>query len=347
VASQEHQVAAVRERPLRHASSDRPALGDPDVQRLLADVAPGDTATDLGGTMSLNLRLHAARLVLRVHRPLLSRARLVALQRVRRRLSDMGLVVPAPLAWRGATLFRCGARWAELEPYVESSRPEPSPDAYAWLFGAMGRLHKALAALDPLDVAVPRPIIATYGPPSTLLRWLPAAEAAVRHDSEAIAVLRRVRVLVGRLRAAWVPANALPVQLVHGDIRLGNVRRTADGTPVYFDFGFLANRPRIHDVAYALSWMILRPDSRGTAEGFPWQTVPALVAGYEAAAGVELTPLERRALGVYTAAVPLYLLSVAAFVPDPVAHVRNDARLVFLRIGEWLLAYPDVMAGAH
>ena len=339
-------MAAVRERPLRHATSDRPALVDPDVQRLLADVARDDNTTDLGGTMSLNVRLHAAGLVLRVHRPLLSRGRLVALQRVRRRLSDMGLAVPAPLAWRGATLFRCGARWAELEPYVESSRPDPSPDAYARMFGAMGRLHKALAALDPLDVAVPRPLIATYGPPTTLLRWLPAAEAAVRRDPEATAVVRRVRALVGRLRAAWVPAVALPVQLVHGDIRLGNVRRTADGTPVYFDFGFLANRPRIHDVAYALSWMILGADSRGAAETFRWQSVPALVAGYEAAVGAALTPLERRALGVYTAAVPLYLMSVAAFVSDPVAHVRNDARLAFLRIGEWLLAHPDVADGA-
>ena len=331
----------MRNRALRHSASDRPELGDPAVQRLLAEVAPGDTAIDLGGTMSLNLRLQAAGLVLRVHRPLLSRDRLVALQRVRERLAGAGLVVPAPLVWRGATLFRCGNRWAELEPYVEASRPEPSPDAYAWMFRAMGTLHKALASVDVAALAVHHPVIATYGPPSTLLRWLPAAEAAVRNDDEAAATLRRVRALVRRLRAVWVPATALPIELVHGDIRLGNVRQAPDGTAAYFDFGFLARRPRVHDLAYALSWIILRPDSRGTAEGFPWQTIPALVAAYETAAGVQLTPLEQRALGVYTAAVPLYLMSVAAFVPDPVAHARSEARLAFLRIGEWLLAHPD------
>ena len=209
-------------RPPRHAASDRPALIDPDVQRLLAEVAPSDTPVDLGGTMSLNLRLQQAGLVLRVHRALVSRARLVALQRIRQGLAAAGLLVPAPLTWRGATLFRCGERWAELEPYLESTRPEPSPDAYVWMFGAMGALHRALATLD---VAVPRPTVSTYGPPTTLLRWLPAAEVAVERDSKAAATMRRVRALVLRLRALWVPANALPVQLVHGDLRLATCAR--------------------------------------------------------------------------------------------------------------------------
>lgn len=318
------------------------------MRRLLEEIAPGAGATDLGGTMSLNVGLTPAGLVLRVHRPLISRARLLALQAVRRSLAGQGLGVPAPLPWQGATLFRCGERWAELEPYLPAVRPEATPDAYAWMFRAMGALHRALS---PLDLPVPRPAVATYGPPSTLRRWLPEVEDAVRGDRRAAHTARRLRGLVGRLRAQWIPAPALPVQLIHGDIRLGNVCRSPGGgapdTPVYFDFGFLARRPRVHELAYALSWIVLRPDSRGTAEGFAWDLVPRLVGEYEGAARRALTAPERRALAPYTAAVPLYLGAIAAQVPDPVAHLRHETRLRFLDIAEWLLTHPGAVLGGR
>jgi Ser/Thr protein kinase RdoA (MazF antagonist) len=160
-----------------------------------------------------------------------------------------------------------------MEPFLPGVRPEATPDAYAWMFRAMGALHRALA---PLDLHVPRPVVATYGPPSTLRRWLPEAEGAVRGDEQATHTARRLRGLVGRLRALWVPAQALPVHLIHGDIRLGNVCLSPGGAPVYFDFGFLARRPRVHELAYALSWIVLRPDSRGSAEGFAWDLVAHL-----------------------------------------------------------------------
>jgi Ser/Thr protein kinase RdoA (MazF antagonist) len=307
--------------------------------------------------MSLNVGLtpagshaagpHATGLVLRVHRPLISRARLVALQAVREGLAGQGLGVPAPVPWQGATLFRCGERWAELEPFLPGVRPEATPDAYAWMFRAMGALHRALA---PLDLHVPRPVVATYGPPSTLRRWLQEAEGAVRGDEQAAYTARRLRGLVGRLRALWVPAPALPVHLIHGDIRLGNVCLSPGGAPpgepVYFDFGFLARRPRVHELAYALSWIVLRPDSRGSAEGFAWELVPRLVGEYEGAARTSLTAAERRALAPYTAAVPLYLGAIAAQVPDPVAHLRHETRLRFLDIAEWLLAHPEAVFGS-
>lgn len=313
------------------------------MRRLAAQIAPGAQAADLGGTMSLNLELKPGGLVLRVHRPLLSRARLLALQRVRAALAERGLIVPVPLPWRGATLFRCGERWAELEAFVPSERPAATPEAYAWLFQAMGALDRALA---PLTLSVPRPVLATYGPPTTLLRWLPATEAAVRDDPQASETARWVHTLVRRLRSQWVPATELPVQLVHGDIRLGNVRRSPHGAAAYFDFGFLAHRPRVHELAYALAWMVLRPDSRGTGEGFTWEDVPHLMGEYEQAAHTTLTPAERRALAPYTAAVPLYLGAIACFVPDPLTHLRDQTRRTFLRIAEWVLDHPDALGGS-
>lgn len=115
--------------------------------------------------------------------------------------------------------------------------------------------------------------------------------------------------------------------------------------PVYLDFGFLAHRPRIHERAYALAFMVLRPDSHGTAEGFAWEKVPQLVKAYEDTAQTTLTKAERTALAPYIAAVPLYLAAIAGYAADPVAQLRDETLLPFLRISEWLLAHPEAVLG--
>ncbi len=319
---------------------DRPILDSLDVRRLVAEIAPEARTTDLGGVMSLNARLDPAGLVLRVHQPFVSRPRLLAVQEVRRHLTALGLIVPMPLPWRNATVLRCGRRWAELEAYLPHARAEKTPSSYVWLFGAMGTLHRALAALD---LAVPRPLVATYAPPGSLRRWLPITEAAVRDDKAASEVARLLRDLVGRLRTQWLPAARLPGHLVHGDVRLSNVGRMPDGTAVYLDFGFLAHRPRIHDLAYSLAFMVLALDNHQTPERFAWHSVPRLVDAYEAAARTRLTAEERKALAPYTAAVPLYAAALAGFSNDPAGQLRD--RLPFLRLREWLLAHPEALWG--
>jgi Ser/Thr protein kinase RdoA (MazF antagonist) len=134
-----------------------------------------------------------------------------------------------------------------------------------------------------------------------------------------------------------VPATALPGQVVHGDVRLGNVARTPDGRTAFLDFGFAARRPRIHDLAYSLSWIVLRPDDSGTGADFAWERrLPELVSAYEDGAHRALEPLERQALVPYLAAVPLALACVAGFTPTPVANLRDQQP--FVAIAEWVLA---------
>jgi Ser/Thr protein kinase RdoA (MazF antagonist) len=174
-------------------------------------------------------------------------------------------------------------------------------------------------------------------------RWLPATAAAVRGDPEAREVARLVGDLARRLRRRWVPAAALPVQLVHGDVRLSNVRRTPAGETLYLDVGFLARRPRVHDLAYALAFMVWALGRLGAPERFPWDAVPRLLEAYEATAPVPLTPAERRALMPYTAAVPLYCAALDGFTEDPAANLRR--RLPFLRLSEWLLRHPEAVPG--
>jgi hypothetical protein len=293
------------------ADPDRASLDDPDVRRLIAEIGEGSRATDLGGVMSLNARLEPAGLVLRVHQPFVSCPRLLAVQEVRRRLAQGGLLVALPLSIRNSTVFRCGRRWAELEDYIEHRRPEPSLESYKWMFGAMGTppsrwwiasVHRALVGLD---LMVPRPLISTYAPPASLRRWLRVTATAVADDAEASDATRLLGDLVRKLSTQWVPATALPNQLVHGDVRLSNVCSTPEGGTVYLDFGFLALRPRIHDLAYSLAFAVLAREGHRQPESFPWHFATELRAEYERAARSSLIPVERQALAAYTAAVPL------------------------------------------
>jgi len=322
------------------ADPGRMSLNDPGVQQLVTAISPESHATDLGGVMSLNVRLDAAGLVLRVHQPFVSRQRLLAVQDVRRGLANQGLVVPTPVRWNNATVFRCRNRWAELEEYLPHERLAPTLGSYSWLFRAMGALHYAL---KQLDLAVPRPLVATYAPPGSLRRWLPVTETAVQGDPEAADVARRLRALVQQLRRQWLPATELPMQLVHGDVRLSNVCRTVKGRTVYFDFGFLAWRPRIHELAYALAFMLLALGGHRAPESFSWEHIPRLVEEYEATANVRLTLAERRALAPYTASVPLYAAALDGFAENPVEKLRS--RRPFLQLSAWLLAHPTALLG--
>ena len=154
-----------------------------------------------------------------------------------------------------------------------------------------------------------------------------------------------LRGLLGQLQRRWVPSTVLPVQLIHGDMHLENVGQAATGQPVYLDFGSLAHAPRVHELAYALAHMTrtlsahhgLRPDA------FPWHEVPSLVHEYEAAAGLPLTDLERRALTPYTAAVPLQYSARAGFFAAPMAILRTAHP--FNDVSRWLLTHPDSLLG--
>jgi Ser/Thr protein kinase RdoA (MazF antagonist) len=321
----------------------RPSLDDPAIAALVraCGVDPA-SAVDLGGTMSLNVRVGGdggdgdGGSVLRVHPRFATRGRVRALRQVRRELAGAGATVGVPELLDGEDVVVVGDGCvAELEGFVSQHKPPAEWRSYVWMFGAMGRLHRALSGIR---VALPRPVVATYGAPGSVRRWLTATRRAVADDAEAVAVAEWTGTLLRRLHASWVPARDLPTQLVHGDVRLGNVCVVDAESlePAYFDFGFAALRPRVHDLAYSLPWIVLRPDATGRPETFDWSSVEELVASYEEAAGWTLTGLERRALGPYVAAVPLYLASVAAFTPDPVATIRGETPM--LRIAEWVLA---------
>lgn len=322
------------------ADPSRMLLNDPDVIDLVKQISATSKATDLGGTMSLNVRIEPEDLVLRVHQPFVSKQRLLSVQQLRMACAQKGLIVPVTVILNGSVLLRCRDRWAELEEYIPHERLTPSLDSYIWLFHQMGLLHRILNALD---VALPRPLVATYATPSTLHRWQRITETAVQGDAEAEEVARLLGVLVKQLNRYWVPSSEIPVQLVHGDVRLSNVCLGNDGKTVFFDFGFAAQRPRIHDLAYALAFMILAQGGYKEPDSYPWNDVESLVAEYESAAGSQLSELERRALVPYAAAVPIYQSAIAGLSNDSAQQLREKAH--FLRLSEWILGHPEALMG--
>ncbi len=220
---------------------------------------------------------------------------------------------------------------------------ERNLQTYAWLFGALGELHRAIA---PLKLPVSRPVLASYTPPGTLRRWLAATTAAVARDPEAAEVADDLRRPLGKLTTAWVPATQLPRQPVHGDIHLANVGSAPYGRPSYLDFANITVAPRVHDVAYALAHMVFAMNNheRLDVENFPWREVPRLVHSYEFTAGWRLTGLEERALVPYLAARPIHYAARAGFFADPSAVLQSERP--FLELSRWVLAHPGHLTSA-
>jgi hypothetical protein len=104
---------------------------------------------------------------------------------------------------------------------------------------------------------------------------------------------------------------------------------------VYFDFGFLARRPRLHDISYALAFMVLALRGHEVPAEFDWSTVRRLVHEYEENASSALSLLERRALGAYMASVPLYFMACAGYTADPIREMEVFSP--FMRLSEWIL----------
>lgn len=307
----------------------RPTLAHPDVQSLLARVAPGEEAVELGGTMSLNLRLQPSHRVLRVHQPFVTAARLLGEQAVRWFVSRAGLTVAEPLSIDGETVLRCGKRLVEVEPFLENTRPSASDTSYAWLFSQLGTFHRSVATCD---IVLPPSLAATWAPPASLARWLQVTVPALSVTEEGSLAAHRLGMLTRGIRRLWVPSTSLPRQLVHGDFRLGNLVRSPMGQPIVFDFGFADRRPRAHDVAYSMAFMVL---ALGVNNVSP-STIADVLQHYFQSSGQVLSQRERQAFPAYAAAVMLHAMAHDGFTAEPLAQLGG--RLPFLDVADWFLA---------
>lgn len=280
----------------------------------------------LGGAVNGVARVATDRddVVFRIHRPWTTVARLEGVHRVQACLRAQGLPIPDVLAARdGHSWTRLHHRLAEVIAYVEGGTEADSWDQFAASFTMLGRLHTALATVDPATVPAPR--YSSYAEPGTALAMLAETDEPFRSCAncegyaEAVALREDARRLWDRLhRERLTYAAELPSSLIHGDFLGGNVQLAAERVIAILDFDRLAWRERIHDLGCSLYCVLGRRHRFRPADEPPSADdlvrLARLVTGYEATAHHPLDAAERAALPSEMARVPLYPIAEAGYL---------------------------------
>jgi homoserine kinase type II len=288
---------------------------------------------DLGGSWTTNLLLDCPEgpLVARVYQGGTLPPRLSAVQAARRAVAAAGIPTPQPISavdGRSLATLRCG-RLVEVEAYVRWNERMNTVPLLLRGFAVLAQVHDILRTA-PLPAAARTVCNANH-------LFSVEASAASRRGSERIRgwsdpalsefadqVVRHVDVVT----AAEEPLRDQQLcQVVHGDFWDNNVL-FADGLLVaVLDFDFMAERPRVDDLALAMWFFLLEP-----AKGLPGEVeraqLRAFVDAYDDAAAVSLSPEERTALPLAIARQPAW--SVGRWVveldeDDAVRHARDAA----------------------
>lgn len=309
--------------------------------------------SDLGGSWTTNLRLDfpgQTPLVLRIHDRRTTPARLLALQAARDAVADAGIPAIRHLsALDGSSYVQLDdQRVAELEPYLEWSQRMNTVSLLTKGFGILGRVHDALR-----DAPIP-----AAGRTADHANHIHSAEAAeaTRRGADRIQgwndlVLSRFADRVVRqidaVDAAEAPLRDRQVrQVVHGDFWDNNVLFHDHELVALIDFDFMAERPRIDDLALTIYFYLLEADGdlptvreRDRVRGF--------VDAYDAATSLKLSFDERAALPLAIARQPAWSVGHWVNVLDePQARAHAAEVVGELPVAQAVLAELDAWQDA-
>lgn len=320
------------------------ALGQRDIVAIAADYGLTVVRADLpiaSGAVNGVARLatDAGEVVVRVHRPWTTAARLATVHAVCTSLHAAGLPLPHILRARdGTTATRLADRLVEVVAYVPHTHTADNWGRGAAAFAMLARLH---AALDTLPPGLVPPPYSSYATPDEAVGMLDETEAAFTalaarpRYAEAAAVRSTARALLRQLAEARCAYGAhLPRGLAHGDYGGDNVLLDGERVVALLDFDFLGERERLADLAYALYWALERYGSAFPAmpSDVALARAAGLLAQYERHTARPLTPVERVALPLELARVPLYWVAEAGYLPADAAHAGPlDQTLRFAR----------------
>jgi len=286
--------------------------------------------SDLGGSWTTNLRLdHPDResVVVRIHRGSTSPARLAAMQTARDVVAAAGVPTVRHLATPDGEPFVSlgNGRLAELEPWVQWNERMNTPLLLERGFAILGRVHDALRT-TPIPAAGATADYANH-------IHSEQAAAATRRGADRIRgwqdfILTRLadRVVrhVDAVAAAEEPLHDRQVrQIVHGDFWDNNVLFRDGELAAVIDFDFMANRPRIDDLALTIYFFLLEP-GRDLPTAADRGLVRRFVDAYDHGTVLPLSQDERAALPLAIARQPAW--SVGRWVneldeADARAHV--------------------------
>jgi homoserine kinase type II len=256
-------------------------------------------------------------LAARIHRGHTSSARLAAIQAARDAVALAGVpAVGFKTAPDGASFIQLeGGRLAELEHYVEWNGQMNTVPLLEQGFAILARVHDALRTASIPDAG--RTVIYANH------IYSEEAAAATHRGSERIRswndfVLSRFADRVSRhidaVDAAEAPLRSGQVpQIVHADFWDNNVLFREGRLVALLDFDFMAERPRIDDLALTVYFYLLDPH-----RGFPtaadrWQ-LRRFVDAYDSATSMKLSVEERVALPLAIARQPAW--SVGRWIND-------------------------------
>ncbi|HVX43544.1 MAG TPA: phosphotransferase [Mycobacteriales bacterium] len=264
--------------------------------------------TDLSAGWTTNLRLEVpgrGSLIARVHTRTPA-DRLAAIQHARRVVAAAGIPALPPISPPDFVQL-AGGSLVELEPYIEWNAKMNTVPLLEKGFGVLARTHDALrkSAIPDAGRTAPR---------ANHIAAEDAAEAtrrgAARMRGWGDPVLSRFADRVERhidaVSAAELPLQPAQLrQLGHGDFWDDNVLFRDGELVALLDFDFLAERPRIDDLALTLYFFLLEP-GRALPTAADRAQVRRFVAAYDAATDRPLSAAERAALPLAIARQPAW-----------------------------------------
>ena len=307
------------------------AIASADLEEFLRahwGVRPAGTASDLGGSVNLNLLVTDGRSlrVARVYRPFVTGQRVAALQAVRRHLASHGIPCAGPiptLCGRGWETFQ--GRTIEVEPYVAAPTTMHTLARVRTGLAMLGRIHALLQAF-PSGPAAAAPRFVNYVAATGLVQAVAAGTGRIRawRPTPAEARLADLADQLAGTLAAQEQELAVPArrQLVHGDFWDNNVRFRHRRVALVTDFDFLGGRPRTDDLALTLYYtsVDITDITRDPAQ------LADLAGAYDAGHGTPLTQHERAAIPLAVARQPLWSIATwVALLDDQDAARRHLA----------------------
>jgi len=307
---------------------------------------PRQHGRDLGGSLDLNLLVSRGddQLVVRVHRPSVSPGRLEAIQHTRQQVHGAGVPCCALVADHdGAGWARAGGRLVEVERFIPHNGRMNTPQRLASGLPILGRIHTLLADVT----ASPAGRIAEFAnhiEPGRVLAGTRAGAQRIRQweptawERQMAGQAERLAELVAAGEAAL--AGRLPRQLVHGDFWDGNVFFRGENPVFVADFGFMAERARIDDLALTLYYA--DTEFSLTTSGDRIAALRPLVRAYASGLDEPLTSAEQEALPWAIARQPLWGIGGWVAVLDDQDAARAHARSTFPAVYRALQLVADI-----
>jgi homoserine kinase type II len=300
------------------------------------------TWRDLGGSWTTNLLLEypGRPLVTRIYQGYTSPDRLAAVQAARQAVGAAGIPTVVPAFADRPFVTLSGGRLAEVEPYVHwNARMSTVPLLEAG-FGVLARLHDVLrTAVIPAAARTVRyanhiysedALSATFSGADLIRGWGDAALSAFADE---------VTAHVSTVDSAERPLRAGQLrQVVHGDFWDNNVLFLDDVLVALLDFDFMAERPRVDDLALTAYFYLLEP-GKGLPGPADRLQLRRFVDCYDVSARVPLSDSERAALPLAIARQPAW--SVGRWVlelDEPEAKKHAAAAATELPVAQAILA---------